>query len=179
TLEFGPTLDGLFVSVFDHIMMEIIFRFFSGIRLDNITVRPDLNLAIVFTARQVTVGVDLVAATFEIVSLNDDEGHVGVFGSKMLSLFGAAGVHDGRKGMLDRVGQRNCPAQAIVAAIKIKCFVACPQALEYLKPLRGLIISVVVFAHGGTEHFQFGPIPAGDDIKTESTACNMIDRGAL
>src|ERR1700704_429074 len=81
------------VAVLIDVIVEIILRLLLGLALHDIGVAPDLDLAAVFLAREVAVGVDLGLALREIVAAEHDIDHVAVFRREMLALGRAAGVH--------------------------------------------------------------------------------------
>src|ERR1700730_12833488 len=84
------------VALLIDVVIEIIARLLFGIALHHVGIAPHLQLAAIFLAGEVAIGVDLGLALVEIVAAENDIDHVAIFGREVLALLRSAGVHDRR-----------------------------------------------------------------------------------
>jgi hypothetical protein len=110
-----------------------------------------------------------------VVGIEMDEGHVGVFRGEVAAFARAAGVHQRRKRLLDRLRHREAFADAKILAVEIEFLVARPEQLHDLDPLRRVVVAGVVLHDVAAKHFELGREPAADDVERETAVADVID----
>src|SRR5262245_35129654 len=117
------------VALLVDVFVEIGVRLLLGVALLLVGVGPHLDVAAVFLARQVAVGIDLGLAIVEVVRAEHDIDQVAVLGREVLALVGAARIHDGRKRSLDRLRFQIALLDPVEAAFEVEFLVLAPQPL--------------------------------------------------
>src|SRR5579872_111328 len=89
-------VDGCVVALCDDIVMCIGSRLFDRVPLDDIAGHPDLDLLTELLQSHIAILVDLRLYKARIRILGNDEGHIAIFASELLTARRAARVHEKR-----------------------------------------------------------------------------------
>ena len=84
-----------------------------------------------------------------------------------------------RERLLDRLRREIALLDLKVLAVEIEFVVLGPQPLDDLEPFDRELVADFMIEQRRAEHFDFGAVPAGDDVERKPPAGDVIDRGRL
>jgi hypothetical protein len=114
------------IAFLAHVPLSEIQRLLVGVADHAVAVRPHLDFPAIFLARQHPHFIDILARRLHVLALDMDEDHIAMLGREMAAHARAAGIHDDRERLLNRLRLMETALDVEIAAVVVELFFCRP-----------------------------------------------------